>query len=138
MSTVLYISTIVLNVTGVALSAIYIWLNAFSGITDLAVRNNSILKITRASMSLSLLFALLSCLLSNNNLIWEAISSTARLYSIIAISWLIVLLFCVIAMLFSFVSKAAFRADLSKSIRKIFVIALWGAIVGMVFAWLFS
>lgn len=138
MSTILFIATLILNISGVAFSAIYIWLNSFSKITDLAERNNSILKITKVSMSLSMVFALLSCLLSNNNVIEDAIGSTATLYSIIAISWLVVLLACGVAMLYSFVSKAKFKTELLSSVKKIFVIALWGAGISMVLTWLFS
>lgn len=138
MSTILFIATLVLNIVGVAFSVIYIWLNAFSKITDLADRNTSILKITKVSMSLSMVFALLSCLLSSDNVIEEAIGSTATLYSIIAISWLVVLLACGVAMLYSFVSKATFKTELLRSVKKIFVIALWGAGISMVLTWLFS
>ena len=45
MSTIIYISTLVLNFAGVVFAGTYIWLNVFSKITDLADRNTSILKI---------------------------------------------------------------------------------------------
>lgn len=136
MSIVLFISTIILNLAGVAFAATYIWLNSFSKITDLTSRNISILKITRTSMVLSLVFALLSCLLTNTGSIDSAINRATVLYSIIAISWLIVLLVCGIAMFVAFVSKSTFKDDLLRSIKKIFVVALTGAIFGMLLAWL--
>lgn len=136
MSIILFISTIILNLAGVAFAATYIWLNSFSKITDLTSRNVSILKITRTSMVLSFVFALLSCLLTNIGSVDSAINRANVLYSIIAISWLIVLLGCGIAMFVAFISKSTFKDNLLKSIKKIFVIALTGAIFGMLLAWL--
>lgn len=138
MSTVLYVSTMILNFAGIAFAAVYVWLNVFSKITDLSDRNASILKITRTSVVLTMVFALLSCLLSNSGEIEAAIQRTTTFYTVVAISWLIVLLLCGIAMIFSLVSKKAFKAELAKSVKKIFVIALCGSIVSMVLSWLFS
>lgn len=138
MSTVLYVSTMILNFAGIAFAAVYVWLNVFSKITDLSDRNASVLKITRTSVVLTMAFALLSCLLSNSGEIEAAIQRTTTLYTVVAISWLVVLLLCGIAMIFSLVSKKTFKAELAKSVKKIFVIALWGSIVAMVLSWLFS
>ena len=138
MSTVLYVSTMILNFAGIAFAAVYVWLNIFSKITDLSDRNASVLKITRTSVALTMVFALLSCLLSNSGEIEAAIQRTTTLYTVVAISWLVVLLLCGIAMIFSLVSKKTFKAELAKSVKKIFVIALWGSIVAMVLSWLFS
>ena len=136
MSVLLFISTIVLDFAGVAFAAAYIWLNSFSKITDLAPRNESILKISRASMVLSLLFALFSCLLTNSGTPEDAVSRAAVLYSIIAISWLAVLLICGIALFIVFVSKSELRDGLFRSIKSIFWIAIVGAIIGIILAWL--
>jgi len=138
MSTALYVSTMILNFAGIAFAAVYVWLNVFSKITDLSDRNASVLKITRTSVVLTMVFALLSCLLSNSGEIEAAIQRTTTLYTVVAISWLVVLLLCGIAMIFSLVSKKTFKAELAKSVKKIFVIALWGSIVAMVLSWLFS
>lgn len=136
MSVLLFISTIVLDLAGVAFAATYIWLNSFSKITDLASRNTSILKISRVSMALSLVFALLSCLLTNSGTVDGAIRRANILYSIIAISWLVVLLGCGVAMFIAFISKTTFKDSLLQSFKKIFSIAITGAIVGMILAWL--
>lgn len=138
MSILLFITTIILDLAGLAFAGTYVWLNSFSSITDLKDRNIGILKITKASVAMSLIFALLSCLLSNGSSIESSISRATTLFSIIAISWLVVILGCGVALLFTFIKKAEFKADLLKSIKKIFVIALWGAIIGIVCAWLFS
>lgn len=138
MSTVLYVSTMILNFAGIAFATVYVWLNVFSKITDLSDRNASVLMITRTSVVLTMVFALLSCLLSNSGEIEAAIQRTTTLYTVVAISWLFVLLLCGIAMIFSLVSKKTLKAELTKSVKNIFVIALWGSIVAMVLSWLFS
>lgn len=138
MSTVLFVSTIVLNLAGIAFAAVYVWLNVFSKITDLTERNANVLKITKVTVILTMVFALLSCLLSNTGEIDVAIQRTTMLYSLVAISWLIVILLCGIAMIFSLVSKKTFKTELVNSVKKIFVIALCGSIVSMVLSWLFS
>lgn len=138
MSTVLYVSTMILNFAGIAFAAVYVWLNVFSKITDLSDRNASVLKITRTSVVLTMVFTLLSCLLSNSGEIETAIQRTTTLYTVVAISWLVVLLLCGIAMIFSLVSRKTFKPELAKSVKKIFIIALWGSIVAMVLSWLFS
>lgn len=138
MSTVLVVSTIILCFAGVVFSFVYIWQNTFSKITDLESRNAEILKISRTSMVLSLIFALLACLLTNPNEVSEAINRTSNLYSIIAISWLIVIIGCGVSMLIAFVSKSTFRKGLLKPIKKVFSIALVGFIIAMILAWLLS
>lgn len=138
MSTVLVVSTMILNFAGIAFAAIYIWLNVFSTVIDLAERNASVLKITKISMVLSMVFALLSCLLTNTGDVEAAIARATMLYSVIAISWLAVLLLCGVAMFLSLVSKKTFRREITKSVKNIGIIALWGAVAGMVLSWLFS
>lgn len=138
MSIILSISTVVLCLAGVAFSLAYIWLNTFSKITDLETRNTSILKISKESMILSLVFAFLTCLLSNSEYVTDTISRTSKLYSFIASSWLIVILGCGISMLIAVISKNKYRESLLASIKKIFSTALIGSIVGMVLAWLLS
>lgn len=138
MSTIISISTVVLCLAGVVFSLVYIWLNTFSKITDLDSRNSSILKISRASMVLSLIFALLSCLLSDIGTVGDAISRSSKLYSFIAVSWLVVIFGCGISMLIALVSKTKYREGLLKSVKKIFSTALAGSIIGMLLAWLLS
>ena len=138
MSIILSISTVVLCLAGVAFSLAYIWLNTFSKITDLEARNTSILKISKEAMILSLVFAFLTCLLSNSEYVTDTISRTSKLYSFIASSWLIVILGCGISMLIAVISKNKYRESLLASIKKIFSTALIGSIVGMVLAWLLS
>lgn len=138
MSTVLYYSTIILCVSGVAYSLVYIWLNFFSRISDLEVRNASILKIIKASVILSIIFALLTCLLSNPENIGYAIGLTVKLYSMIARCWLFVILICGIAMLKALVSRTGFRGELQQALKNLFSKALGGAVFGILLAWLFS
>ena len=138
MSDLIFIATVILNVSGVLFAGVYIWLNVFSKIVDLTERNVGIIRISRTSMVLSLVFALLSCLLSDGESIAGAIANGSLLYAIIAISWLVVLLFCGGGMLYAVMSKSPFRRNLVDAIKKIFSIALWGAILGTLLSWLLS
>lgn len=138
MSTVIYIGALILNFSGIAFAAVYVWLNVFSKITDLSARNASVLKFTRTSVILTLVFGLLSCLLSNSGAIEAAIQRTATLYAIVAISWLVVLLLCGVATIVSLVSKRVFKPETTKSVKRIFTVALWGSIIATVLSWLFS
>ena len=135
---VILISTILLDISGIAFSLLYLWLNIFSKYTDLDERNKSILKIAKTTMVLSMIFALLSCLLANNLNVASNIARTSLLYAVIAISWLVVLLACGGAMLYRNLSKKEFSSEIGQTTKQIFVIALPGAIIGFVLSWLFS
>ena len=136
MTKVLFVSTLILQLAGIAFAAIYVWLNSFSKIEDLEARNPSIIKASKSSMILALIFAFLSCVLTNNGSITEAIKRTTTLFSIIAVSWLLVLVGCGVAMMIAFISPADYKEGLWKSIKQIFSIAIVGAGLGMLFAWL--
>lgn len=138
MNTVLYLSTLLLDVSGVLFSFAFLWLNVFTDYSDLSVRNKNILKISKSTMILSMVFALLNCLLSNTNYVEASISKTATLYTIIAISWLVVLLACVVALMYLSIIKKSFKADVSTAIKQVFKNALPGAIIGLFLSWLFS
>mgnify|MGYP004688330133 CR=1 FL=1 len=138
MSTVIYLSTILLDISGVLFSFLFLWLNAFTDYSDLPTRNKNILKTSKTSMILSMIFALLTCLLSKSESIEESISKTATLYTIIAISWLVVLLACGIVLMYLSIIKRSFKADVSLALKQVFKNALPGAIIGLFMSWLFS
>lgn len=136
MSKVLFCTTIGLIASGFLFSMTYIWLNARGKATELGARNASMLKIAKASMLLSIVFALLSCLLANAGTVDAAIHRTKILYSAIAVSWLAVIAACGAAMLVALISKASFRKNLFEALKKLFTIAIWGSILGVLLAWL--
>ena len=136
MSKLLSVSTVVLCISGALFACTYLWLNAFSKVSDLSVRNESILKIIKASVGWSLVFALLSCLLINDGAFYDGIDRAAKLYSTIAVTWLIVLLVCGLSMLAVFISKKEIRAEFPGSVKKLFSTALTGVIIGMLLSWL--
>ena len=137
MSLLLFISTLLSQLASIVFAATFIWLNIFSNYTiDLESRNKSILKISTTSMILSFVFALLSCLMTNKENISNAVSRAALLYSIIGISWLVVLLGCGIAIFLAFISEARFKESFLSSVKRIFTIAIIGAFLGMLLAWL--
>lgn len=138
MSTILFLTTLVLGLAGVVFSGSYIWLNVFSRITDVTPRNGSLLKLTKSSMILSNIFALLSCLLANADAVTAALDRAGTLYTILAVGWLAVLLACGGSMLYVFLSRGSFRGDAAREIRRLSAIALWGAGLGAALSWLFS
>ena len=138
MTTILFISTLTLNFAGLIFAGIFLWMNYFGGFSDLSNRNKSSLKIIKISMIISMVFAFLTCLLTESAEITEAISKTAQLYIIIAITWIAVILGCGVLMIIRTISKNPFKTELTDAIKKLFKYALIGAIIALVLAWLFS
>ena len=136
MTVLLFISTMILAFAGTAFSTLYLWMNLFSKKTDLKARNESILKFVRASMALSIVAAFLSCLLTDSGSIDAALSGVHSLFSIITICWLVVSLECCAALFVALVSKTRYTSEIYKTIKSIFSIALVGALLGILFAWL--
>lgn len=135
MSILLFITAIVLNGIGIVFSGTYLWVNTFSRVSDLAARNKEMRKMTWFCILLTTLFTLLSCLLSNVSGVESAIARAEFLYAMMAISWLVVVALCGIALLYAFVSRGAFKRELTKAVRKLFWMAMVGLVVGMVFVW---
>lgn len=138
MTIILMIATIVLNVVGALFAGVYLWINLSGRVTDLPARNNSALKIARVAMIVSLLFAFITCLLSDPSEVTAAISRTAMLFAVIAATWLVVLLAAGIVMLIALISKRLYRSELSRAVRRLLTVGLPGAIIGLLLMWLFS
>ena len=139
MTVILFCATLMLNIAGFVFAGAFLWINVsgrYSG--DLSDRNNSILKIAKISMITSNVFSFLTCFLSNSEDIASAISKTSILYFIIAITWLVVILACGVTMLLTLISKTLYSRDISRATKRLFKIALIGAIVGLVLSWLFA
>ena len=96
------------------------------------------LKISKVSMGLAIGFAFLSCLLSDPAEIESALILTNQTFTIIAISWLVIIALCGLAMLVLLIIKKRFTAALTSIIKRIFVIALTGVIISLALTWLFS
>lgn len=137
MTIILFVATLVLNLSGVLFSGVYLWINLSRRYTDLSDRNENVLKITRVSLVTSLAFSFLSCLLADASLI-AAFSRTVLLYSVIMITWLAVIVACGIVMLLTLISKDRYSPDVSRAVKKLFRIALPGAIFALILTWLFS
>ena len=135
---VLFYATLVLDFAGLLFAVVFLWVNLGSGFTDLSERSASALKICKISMVVSIIFSFLTSLLSNGVEIYTAISKSSLLFSIIAITWLAVILACGIVLLFKVISKTSYRASISKAVKQLFGVALPGAIICLVLSWLFS
>lgn len=138
MTDILFYSTLVLNFSGLLFSFVYLWINVFRKFEDTADRSSNVLTIARVSMVTSIVFAFLTCLLTDFLDIEEAISQSALLYSIIAITWLAIIAVCGITMLFTVMSKKYYKREISHAIKSLFKTALWGSIICLILTWLFS
>ena len=138
MTMVLLIATIVLDAAGALFAGVFLWINLTARVSDLPGRNSSALRIARVAMIVSLAFAALTCLLSDPSGITASISRSAMLFTVIAVTWLAVLLASGIVMLVALVSRRLYRPELSGAVRRLVFVALPGAITGLVLMWLFS
>ena len=138
MSTVLYYTTIVLSSLGALFALTYLIMNAIGKSSSLNDRNAALLSVTRASMILSLIFALLTCLLGDASEIDVAILTADKLYTSIAITWLGVILASGISLLCTVIFKKTYSWATAAPIKKLFHIALWAAIIALVLAWLLA
>lgn len=137
-SSVMYYTTIVLSSAGVLFAIVYLIMNAIGKSESLNVRNETMLSVSKTSMILSLVFAFLCCLLGDASAIEKTIYKTDTLYSIIAISWLGAIFACGVTLLCTIVFKKTYTRATAQPIKKLFIIAMWGAIIALVLAWLFS
>jgi uncharacterized membrane protein YjfL (UPF0719 family) len=138
MSNILYYATIVLSAAGALFALVYLIMNAIGRADSLAERNAITLGVTRASMILSLIFALLICLLGDSSMIEKAIDKTDTLYTIIAIIWLGVIVACGVAVLCTIIFKKTYTWTTAHPIARLFRIALIGASIALVLAWLLA
>ena len=138
MSNILYYATIVLSAAGALFALVYLIMNAIGKSDSLEARNAVTLSVTRASMILSLIFALLICLLGDSSMIEKAIDKTDTLYTIIAIIWLGVILACGIAVLCTVIFKKTYSWTTAHPIARLFRVALIGASIALVLAWLLA
>ncbi len=138
MSTVLYYATIVLCAAGALFALVYLIMNAIGKSDSLMERNVALLGVSRASMILSLVFALLVCLLGDASMIEKAIDKTDTLYTIIAIIWLGVILACGVTLLCTVIFKKTYTWNTAQPIKRLFRIALIGASIALVLAWLLA
>lgn len=135
MTNLLFIAGLILHITGIAFAGTYLWLNLFSRRAELSERSREMRKMIWFCLILTIVFTLFSCLLSNVSGLEGSIARAEFLYSMLAISWLVVVALCGIALAFAFVAGGGFRKDLVKALRKLFWIGMVGTVVGMVFAW---
>lgn len=134
---ILFYSTIVLNFSGFIFACVFLWINIYDKYTDIEDRGTSTLRIARISMIISIVFAFLINLFVDSEEITDALSNPSLLYSIIAITWLAVVLICGITMLVTVVSKRLYKPSISMAGKKLFKISLPGALVCLFFTWLF-
>lgn len=138
MSILLFILTVILTVFSIACSAIFLWLNNFSTISDVDARNKSLKGMMQITMISSMITALLTGLLSNAEDVEKAVQSTVILYFIIVISMLMVILLSCAVLIYRFIAKKSYPEGTSSGVSKMIKIATIGASISLVLAWLLS
>jgi quinol-cytochrome oxidoreductase complex cytochrome b subunit len=138
MSGILSVSGLVLQFACVLFMSAYIWLNVIGKDSDIDSKNTLIMQAVRTTMILALVFILLPCFLTYTQSVTQEIARASHNYSIAAISWLVVIFECGVAILISVFSKSGDKRELISAIRKAFRRALIGTILSMVLSWLLS
>ena len=136
MSYIMFVATVALMVSGVGFSCLYLWINLFASLSDLAERSKNAYKIAQVSTILSLVFALLSAVITDTADVTVAIASSQLLFSIIAIGYLVVTALCGAAMVYAVLSRSSYRRGIGVVVGKIFIVSMVGASVGLLFSWL--
>ena len=136
MSYIMSVATVALMVSGVGFSCLYLWINLFASLSDLAERSKNAYKIAQVSTILSLVFALLSAVITDTADVTVAIASSQLLFSIIAIGYLVVTALCGAAMVYAVLSRSSYRRGIGAVVGKIFIVSMVGASVGLLFSWL--
>ena len=136
MSYVMFAATVALTVSAVCFACLYLWINLFSSLSDLAERSRNAYKIAQVSTILSLVFALLSAVITDSGSVGEAIATSGTLFGVIAISYLVVTVLCGAAMVYAVLSRSTYRRGIGGVVGKIFIVAMVGAMVGLLFSWL--
>lgn len=137
MTDILYYATLALNFSGFLFALVFIWINVFGKYSELAERNASTLHVIRVSMITSIVFSFLTSLLTEGD-VTESIDRSAVLYTIIALTWMIVILLCGVTLLLTLLSRKLYKPAVSHAAKRLFKIAIPGAIVCLVLTWLFS
>ena len=135
MSILMFGATVLLTLSGVCFAGLYLWLNIFSSLPDLADRSKNALSVSRVSVILSLVFALLNSVITDKASV-EAIEASALLFTIISISYLVVALACGVALICTLVSRYSYRRGLGGIVGRMFLLSSIGGAVALAFAWL--
>ena len=135
MSTIMFGATVLLILSGVCFSGLYLWLNLFSSLPDIDERSRNALKISRVSVVLSIAFSFLNSIITDKAA-EEAIALSSLLFTIVAVSLFVVALASAVAMIYSVASRYSYRRGLGFSIGKLFVTSAVGGSVALILGWL--
>ena len=137
MSKLLFIATIILCISELAMGFSYIWLNMYSGFSDVTSRGDSLLKTMKTAGIFSLIFSLFIVLLADYGLAPAEIYRSSIAYRYIAITWLLLFLGCIISMITVAVSKSSPAGSIYTEIKKLVSMSIKFAIIAIIISWLF-
>ena len=135
MSTIMFGATVLLILSGVCFSGLYLWLNVFSSLPDLDERSRNALKFSRVSIGLSICFALLNAIITEKEAV-EALALSSLLFTIVAVSCFVVALVAGVAMIFSVASRYSYRRGLGAVLGRLFATTAIGGGASLLLGWL--
>ena len=135
MSAIMFGATVLLILSGVCFSGLYLWLNVFSSLPELTERSRNALRFSRVSIGLSICFSFLNAIITEKEAL-EALELSSLLFTIVAVSCFVVALVSGVAMIFSVGSRYSYRRGLGAVIGKLFATAAIGGGVALLLGWL--
>ena len=136
MTQILYISTAVLVLAGVACAMAYLWINGFHRFRDTETRNPGLLKTVKTAQTLPLIFSGLGCLLTSAELAETALDRAAEMYAVMLVAWLAVILACGVTVLVASLRRTGYKTECIAAVGKLFKATLRSALIALVLGWL--
>lgn len=136
-STIMYYITLVITFEALLFSITYLIINLRDKFIDIDSRSDTIIKIIKVSMWLSLIFGLLTCLLGDSSYVYDAIEKSQFIYFMILACWLFVIVLCGILLFIRLIFIRGSSRETSRAIGRLFKIALVGSIISGILLWLF-
>ena len=136
MSSLLYYTTVCIDVVFVICSLILMWINTFATREDLVKRNASIMGILKSCLATMLVIAVLVSILSES--FTESIEMTSHLYFLIMMTMLIVVLVSVLVKAYRIIAKGSFEPETEKAFSRLIRLSVVGAVISGLLGWLLS
>lgn len=137
MSTLVFVAAVILGISGILCALVYIWLNAFSKISDAADRNSFAISMIIFFAASTVISGLLSCLYAEYEAIFNTMYSVAIFFAYVAAGWFVVLVLCAATAIYLMVSRILFKKKAMQALKKLAIIAIVETAVPLFLSWLF-
>ena len=136
MSSLLYYTTVCIDVLFVICSLIVLWINTFATREDLSKRNTNIMGILKSCLATMLVISALLSVLSES--LTESIKMTSHLYYLIMMTMLIVVFVSVLVKAYRILAKGTFEPATEKALGRLIRLSVVGAVISGLLGWLLS